>query len=234
MTEENHLSTVSDLFSDTVAHFIEALSEGVLQYESKEKDLWIRVKNSSWAKAAQVAKSINFNYFCFLSGIDWKDNDELGSEKLWQAPSESVESKSSKPPPKLVKIAGGQSRFQVFARLFSIEKKLGLFLKTDLDEKDLVIDSWSHIYKGANWHERETWEMFGFVFKGHSDLRHIYLPSSFEGNPLRKDFSLLARQVKPWPGLVDPEDMPEQPEQSNSKQSNIDESSNNSDNSEQS
>ena len=64
------------------------------------------------------------------------------------------------------------------------------------------------IYAGANWHERETWEMFGITFLGHPDLRHIYLPSDFEGYPLRKDFPLLARMVKPWPGIVDVEPMP--------------------------
>jgi NADH-quinone oxidoreductase subunit C len=50
--------------------------------------------------------------------------------------------------------------------------------------------------------------MYGFVFEGHPSLRHLYLPSEFEGHPLRKDFPLLARVVKPWPGLVDVEAMP--------------------------
>ena len=61
---------------------------------------------------------------------------------------------------------------------------------------------------GADWHERECWEMFGFVFDGHPALRHLYLPSEFEGHPLRKDYPLLSRVVKPWPGLVDVEPMP--------------------------
>ena len=50
--------------------------------------------------------------------------------------------------------------------------------------------------------------MFGITFVGHPGLRHIYLPGDFEGNPLRKDFPLLARIVKPWPGIVDVEPMP--------------------------
>ena len=52
--------------------------------------------------------------------------------------------------------------------------------------------------------------MYGFQFDGHPGLRHIYLPSEFEGFPLRKDYPLLAREVKPWPGLVDVEPMPEE------------------------
>ena len=64
------------------------------------------------------------------------------------------------------------------------------------------------VYPGADWHERETWEMFGIEFDGHPALRHLYLPFEFEGHPLRKDYPLLAREVKPWPGLVDVEPMP--------------------------
>ena len=50
--------------------------------------------------------------------------------------------------------------------------------------------------------------MYGFMFDGHPGLRHLYLPGEFEGYPLRKDFPLLARLVKPWPGLVDVEPIP--------------------------
>jgi NADH-quinone oxidoreductase subunit C len=53
--------------------------------------------------------------------------------------------------------------------------------------------------------------MYGFDFVGHPNLIHLYLPGEFEGFPLRKDFPLLAREVKPWPGLVDVEPMPEAP-----------------------
>ena len=70
------------------------------------------------------------------------------------------------------------------------------------------------VYAGANWHEREAWEMFGITFTGHPGLRHIYLPGEFEGNPLRKDYPLLARRVKPWPGIVDVEAMPGEDEDS--------------------
>ena len=53
--------------------------------------------------------------------------------------------------------------------------------------------------------------MFGISFDGHPGLRHLYLPGEFEGHPLRKDFPLLARLVKPWPGIVDVEPMPGEP-----------------------
>ena len=78
-----------------------------------------------------------------------------------------------------------------------------------MPDDDPEMPTWIGVYAGAAWHERETWEMFGIRFAGHPDLRHIYLPGDFEGYPLRKDFPLLARMVKPWPGIVDVEPMPD-------------------------
>jgi NADH-quinone oxidoreductase subunit C len=66
-----------------------------------------------------------------------------------------------------------------------------------------------NVYAGANWHEREAHEMFGIDFEGHPNLIHLYLPDSFVGNPLRKSYPLLSREVKPWPGTVDVEAMPD-------------------------
>jgi NADH-quinone oxidoreductase subunit C len=105
-------------------------------------------------------------------------------------------------------VAGGDSRFQVFARLYNVSTHVGLTLKADLDDDEPRVDSLVPLYRGADWHEREAWEMYGFDFVGHPGLRHLYLPGEFEGYPLRKDFPLLARLVKPWPGLVDVEPMP--------------------------
>jgi NADH-quinone oxidoreductase subunit C len=78
----------------------------------------------------------------------------------------------------------------------------------DLDSENPTAPSWVPVYRGADWHEREAWEMYGFDFEGHPGLRHMYLPGEFEGHPLRKDFPMLAREVKPWPGLVDKEQIP--------------------------
>jgi len=105
-------------------------------------------------------------------------------------------------------VAGGETRFQVFARYHSPRRHIGVTVKADLDDESPSVTSIHDIFYGAEWHERETWEMYGFVFEGHPDLRHIYLPGEFEGFPLRKDFPLLAREVKPWPGIVDVEDLP--------------------------
>lgn len=63
----------------------------------------------------------------------------------------------------------------------------------------------SDLWFGANWHERETAELFGVVFDGHPNLAKLVLPEEFEGYPLRKEFALLTREAKPWPGAKEPE-----------------------------
>ncbi len=104
--------------------------------------------------------------------------------------------------------AGGETRFQLLARVYSISAGMGITFKCDLPDDDLTAGTWSNVYAGANWHEREAREMFGFAFDGHPNMINLYLPADFVGHPLRKDFPLLARRVRPWPGIVDVEPMP--------------------------
>ena len=103
---------------------------------------------------------------------------------------------------------GGSTRLQMLARLMQPHTSPGITIKADVPDNEPAMDSWVSVFAGANWHEREAHEMFGISFLGHPDLRNMYLPADFEGHPLRKDFPLLARIVKPWPGIVDVEPMP--------------------------
>lgn len=164
-------------------------------------ELWLRVATESWRATALAARKHGFDYFCFLSAIDWMPSPYGKGEDDPTAP----------PPERDDTIrqgyAGGATRFQLLARLYNVRERVGVMLKTDVGD-DLVVESWVPAYAGANWHERETHEMFGISFAGHPDLRNLYLPVDFEGFPLRKDFPLLARIVKPWPGIVDVEPMP--------------------------
>jgi NADH-quinone oxidoreductase subunit C len=105
-------------------------------------------------------------------------------------------------------VAGGDTRFQLFGRVADVIGHAAVIVKCDLPDDDLVAPTLIPVYAGADWHEREVWEMYGIEFAGHPDLRKLYLPTDFEGHPLRKDFPLLARRVKPWPGIVDVEQMP--------------------------
>ena len=206
------------------------LGDAVLGAEIGGGDIWVRVDRASWRRAGEVCKSVlGMDYFCFLSGIDWMPNPDLSGEKLWDpaadhSTGESAAGDTTQPPADgngggngsssfETGTGGGDMRFQVFARVYNTTNHVGVTLKSDLDEATPQVDSWTPVYRGADWHERETWEMYGFEFSGHPGLRHLYLPAEFEGYPLRKDFPLLAREVKPWPGLVDKEPIPGEEEE---------------------
>ncbi|HEY8527812.1 MAG TPA: NADH-quinone oxidoreductase subunit C [Acidimicrobiales bacterium] len=173
--------------------------------------LWVRVRREAWREAARfVRDKLDCTFFDFLSGIDWMPSpwgryeDAAGVDDPIPVPDPDAPIETG--------YAGGDTRFQVFCRLAKVRRPPhhAVILKADVPEDDLRIDSLVPLYGGANWHERECWEMFGITFEGHPALRHLYLPAEFEGHPLRKDFPLLARLVKPWPGIVDVEPMPEE------------------------
>ena len=99
------------------------------------------------------------------------------------------------------------SGLEVLIHLYSPEKVLHVNIHVPLDLESPVCPSITGLYAGAEWHERETSEMFGIYFSGHPNLVHLYLPEDFEGHPLLKSFKLPARSfVKDWPGAKDPDE----------------------------
>jgi NADH-quinone oxidoreductase subunit C len=82
-------------------------------------------------------------------------------------------------------------RFGVIYNLYSLKNKHRIRLKTFVEEEDPTLPTVTSIWGTANWHERETFDMFGIVFEGHPDLRRVYMPEEFEYFPLRKDFPLM-------------------------------------------
>jgi NADH-quinone oxidoreductase subunit C len=83
-----------------------------------------------------------------------------------------------------------EPRFEVNYHLFSTKHHQRLRLKVLLSEDDPHVETVSGVWKTANWHERETFDLVGVVFDNHPDLRRILLPSDFDGHALRKDYPL--------------------------------------------
>jgi NADH-quinone oxidoreductase subunit C len=214
----------------TCQRYLDALAaefgDKVLGAEINKTDAIVRVDRSVWVEALRFAKtSLDLPFFCFLSGLDWLESKDQTTryENVWGSVEEDAPADADAPAETVAEPvveaveevavaaghrtgrAGGDTRFQVFARVSSPTVHRGLIIKADLDDTDPRVPTISKVYAGADWHERETWEMFGFWFDGHPNLIHIYLPGGFEGYPLRKDFPLLAREVKPWPGLTNVE-----------------------------
>ena len=89
----------------------------------------------------------------------------------------------------------GEQPIEVVYELFSLERKVALRVKVALSKSgDLLVDSIAGIWTGANWLEREVFDMFGIRFTDHPDLRRILMWETYaEGYPLRKDFPLRGR-----------------------------------------
>ena len=92
--------------------------------------------------------------------------------------------------------------YEVVTHLYSTKQHHNVRLKVECDAEDPHCPTLTEIWSGANWAEREAWELFGIVFDGHPHLVKLVLPEQFEGHPLRKDFALMTREAKPWPGAV--------------------------------
>ena len=84
-----------------------------------------------------------------------------------------------------------KNRFTVVYHLFSLKNKFQLVVKVDVDESECNVDTVSSVWRSANWHEREIYDMYGIKFNNHPDLRRMYMPEEFEYYPLRKDFPVL-------------------------------------------
>lgn len=84
--------------------------------------------------------------------------------------------------------------FEVVYHLYSIQKNHRVRIKVPVPSEEPCIPTVTGIWKTADWHERETYDMFGIKFDGHPDLRKILTPEDFEGHPLRKDYPLDGRQ----------------------------------------
>ena len=86
------------------------------------------------------------------------------------------------------------ARFMVVYHLYTFEGETPrIRVKVPINDQDLKVTSVVNLWKGANWLERETYDMFGIEFEGHPNLTRILMPDEFEGHPLRKDYPLRGR-----------------------------------------
>jgi NADH-quinone oxidoreductase subunit C len=96
------------------------------------------------------------------------------------------------------------NQIEVVAHLYSVRRQHHLNMKIRVAREDGSVPTLSGVWRGANWQERETWELYGVTFEGHPHLVKLLLPEAFEGFPLRKDFLLMTREAKEWEGREEP------------------------------
>jgi NADH-quinone oxidoreductase subunit C len=163
-------------------------SLGATRYEVAFDTVRIFVDPGRWVETIVAARK-DLELFSWLSAIDWSRTTEVG---------EGVDD-----PETLVE------RFEVLCRLSSVRNADAAIFVAVLDKDAPSIPSLTEFIGGAAWHEREAHEMFGIDFVGNENLAPLYLTDEFVGHPLLKSYPLISREVKPWPGDVDVEPMPE-------------------------
>jgi NADH-quinone oxidoreductase subunit C len=180
---------------------VDALAErlaglvGSTNWSSDNDTVRVYVDRADWVDSIRKARDeAGLPFFSWLSAIDWSREVAVGE------PVQDVDAL--------------EERYEVVCRLSSVDNWEGAHFVASLPKDDAVIDSLVEVFGGAGWHEREAAEMFGIDFAGNPHLINLYLPDAFEGNPLKKSYRLLAREVKPWPGTVDVEGMPESADES--------------------
>jgi len=91
-------------------------------------------------------------------------------------------------------VSNDEHRFELVYHFYSTAHSHRVRIKVPLTAADPVADSLTALWQGANWFEREVWDMFGVRFTGHPNLRRLLLYEEFKGHPLRKDYPANKRQ----------------------------------------
>ena len=164
-----------------VEHLRERLEQGVLDAGVDYDQASVAVEPGAWVQAARICKLEPALRCDFFDFLSGVDRGDHGIE--------------------------------VVVRLYSTRHRHGVILRALAPggRDRPVLPSLTGVYHGANWHERETYDMFGVDFEGHPGLLpRILTVENFEGWPLRKEFLLSTREAKPWPGAKEPEERREE------------------------
>jgi len=153
----------------------EALGDRLLGIADFRGDLAITVKRQAWVEAARLLRDhaeLDYKLFLDLCGVDYLDRDAR------------------------------LERFEVVLHLYSVSKKHHVRLKAPVPEADAKLPTLTGVFKGADWFEREAWDLYGIVFEGHPNLVRILTHEAFVGHPMRKDYPTAKRHVLKEPRAV--------------------------------
>ena len=158
----------------------------------------IDVEPGEWLAAAQALRDeFGFEQLVDVSGVDYLSygSDEWDTDVSSEGFSRGVEGKGAGRFAWGV-VANGtadapERRFAAVAHLLSYQHNRRVRLRTFAENDDLpVVASLTPVWPGANWFEREAFDLYGIIFEGHPDLRRILTDYGFHGHPLRKDFPM--------------------------------------------
>lgn len=155
--------TETESYKDLAEYIEENLEGSVISHAVEYGELALTVCREDVVKVLQFLKDdaeCHFHMLLSVCGVDYPD-----------------------------RVTKGQGRFEVVYTLLSMTQNNRIRVKVPLNEGEMVPTA-TRLFSSAGWFERETWDMYGIYFEGHTDLRRILTDYGFDGHPLRKDFPL--------------------------------------------
>ena len=183
----------SSLVGSVTDHFPDAVTAS----HTYRGDATVVLRRKFLLEVAQFLKqdsALRMNFLIDVTAVDYSTFGKrpapafFASSGVAASPSSQIPDEEPWPGPP------AQSRFAVVYHLYSMTLKHRLRLVVPVEEDVAELDSLTSLWPGANWLEREVWDMFGITFRGHPDLKRILMYEEFEGHPLRKDYPVKKRQ----------------------------------------
>jgi len=162
---------------------VDCLGSDLVEITEFRGDICVEVpKNRILPAITALKEKLGFDFLSDLFGVDNLDlYAKAKKAKKKKGDEEEEEPKKDEPAP---------PRFEVMYLLLSLTTNERLQVRVRVPEDDMNVDSVTGIWKAATWPEREAFDMFGFRFKGHPNLRRLLMWDEFEDHPLRKDYPL--------------------------------------------
>jgi NADH-quinone oxidoreductase subunit C len=146
------------------------------------------------ARTLKTDPAFQMNFLMDLTAVDFSAFGSKPSPAFFSSSGVPAKPSPQLPDPDPWPGPPGPERFVVVYHFFSLPLKHRLRLEVPVDEADAEVDSLTSLWAGANWFEREVWDMFGIRFRGHPSLKRILMYEEFVGHPLRKDYPVNKRQ----------------------------------------
>jgi len=171
--------------------------EAVPSSHSHRGDATVVLKGEHLLEVARFLKedpALEMNFLMDLTAVDYSTFGKrpvpafFASSGVAVSPTQQIPDEEPWPGPP------GDARFAVVYHFYSLAHRHRLRLVVPVEETAAELDSLTSLWPGANWLEREVWDMFGISFRGHPDLKRILMYEEFEGYPLRKDYPVKKRQ----------------------------------------
>ena len=186
MNDSALIKSVTDTFPDAA-----------LASHTYRGDATVVLRRESLLEVARFLKedpAVQMNFLMDLTAVDYSTFGKGPARAFFSSSGVSVRPTPEIPDRDPWPGPPDDARFAVVYHFYSTTHKHRLRLVVPVSEASAEVDSLTSLWPGANWLEREAWDMFGVGFRGHPDLRRILMYPEFDGHPLRKDYPVNKRQ----------------------------------------